>query len=358
MAGIEDYIRTDPMDTEVVIQKDRLACFCRSVYASAGMPEGDADLVALLQAETDVRGVHSHGTRALPGYVSRLESGHSNANPNIVVKQEGPSYAILDGDGGLGHLVSHKAMEIAIEKAARTGIAIVTVVNSRHFGAGANYAMMALTHDMIGFCVSSSSPGVAPYGGVDPLLGNNPVAYAIPALKEFPIVLDMACGVSAWGRVGTMQMYGRRLKDDWVLDESGNPTDDPSLAHALLPFGGVKSSGVTIVMDVLASVLPFGLSTVHREGETYHGQRLASQMFYAINISNFVKLETFKTEIDRMIGTIRNSRKKEGVDRIYLPGEVEWLKKEAWDLNGIPLHKDHVAGLTAAGKRFGVAAEW
>jgi LDH2 family malate/lactate/ureidoglycolate dehydrogenase len=143
-----------------------------------------------------------------------------------------------------------------------------------------------------------------------------------------------------------------------VLDENGEPTDDPSKAHALLPFGGVKSYGVTILMDVLASVLPFGLATVHRDDEQYHGQRLASQIFYAINIKNFVEIETFKTEIDRMIGTIRDSEKRAGTDRIYLPGEVEWMKREAWRVKGIPLHKDHVGRLEAVAKRLGVGAEW
>ena len=254
--------------------------------------------MARLQAETDVRGVHSHGTRAMPGYVTRLQNRHTNPAPNIIVTQEGPSYATLDGDGSLGQLVSHRAILLAIEKATETGIAIVTTVNSRHFGAAASYAMLALQHDMIGFCVFSTSPGVAPFGGTESLLGKNPVVYAVPAGNEFPIVLDMACGVSAWGRVCTESLYGRRLTMDWVLDEEGEPTDDPSKEHALLPFGGVKSSGIIILMDVLAGVLPFGLATVHRDEKKYRGQRLASQTFYAINIQNFVPLKAFKTEIE------------------------------------------------------------
>ena len=105
----------------------------------------------------------------------------------------------------------------------------------------------------------------------------------------------------------------------------------------MLPFGGVKGSGMTLVMDVLRGVLPFGLATVHR-GEEYAGQRMASHFFYAVKIGNFVFLETFTAEVDRMVQTVRNSRRKEGGVRIYLLGEIEWLKKEAWRKSGIPLH--------------------
>lgn len=353
----EPVVKTEPGPEEALVPYEALREMAGALYRAAGVPADDARLVAELQAETDVRGVHSHGTRALPGYIRRMQSGHTNPAASVRVVREGPSFATVDGDGGVGHLASSRAMSVAVEKAAQTGVAVACAVNSRHFGAAANYAMMALERGMVGFCVSSSSPGVAPFGGVEPLLGNNPVAYAVPAGQEYPLVLDMACGVSAWGRVGTMRMYGKRLTMDWVLDEDGKPTDDPARAHALLPFGGVKSYCFTVVMDVLAAVLPFGLATSHR-GEAYSGQWKASQFFCAIKVENFVPLADFRAEVDRLVRTVRGSRRKEGVARIYLPGEIEWLKKAAWSKSGIPLHRKHVESLEAMAAELGVEVRW
>ncbi len=290
MAEIEEpVVRTEPGPEEVLVPADVLRELAGALYRAVGVPETDAGRMADFQVETDLRGVHSHGTRALPSYISRIQKGHTEAVADVRVTREGPSFAIVDGGGGLGHLASGRAMEVAIQKAGETGIAVVGAVNSRHFGAAANYAMMALEHGIVGFCVSSSSPGLAPYGGVERLLGNCPLAYAIPAEVEYPLVLDMACGVSAWGRIGTREMYGQRLTLDWALDREGRPTDDPAEAYAMLPFGGVKGSGMTLVMDVLSGVLPFGLATMHR-GEEYAGQRMASHFFYAVKIENFVPL--------------------------------------------------------------------
>ena len=354
---VNGIVPTEPSSQERLIALGDLRKTTQSIYEAVGVPRSEATLMARLQSATDVRGVHSHGTRLVPGYLQRLQDGHTNPTPNIRIVREGPAWATIDGDHCLGHLASHRAMELAIEKADETGIAATTVVNSRHFGAAACYAMMALDHDMIGFSVTSSSRGVAPFGGNDRVLGNHAMAYAIPAMHEYPLVLDMATGRSAWGRVHTMRLYGQKLSGEWVLDEEGEVTDDPHNAHALVAPGGSKGSGLNIIMDVLSGVLPFSLATVNR-GEAFQGQRQASHFFQAIKIETFSDVTDFKREVDRMIQIIRHSRRKEGVDRIYVPGEIEWLKKTAWEKSGIPLHKTHVAGLEKAAEAQGIEAAW
>lgn len=351
----------EPSDQEILVKADELQDLISRLYQRVNVRKEDSVRMADLQVETDLRGVHSHGTRAVVGYISRIQNGHTNPNPNIEITKEGPSFAMVDGDGGLGHLASSRAMEIAIQKAMHTGISAVGVVNSRHFGAAACYATMALCHGMVGFCVSSSSRGITPYGGIERLLGNHPLAYAVPAKKEYPLVLDMATGVSAWGRIRTMQMFGRRLDGEWIVDQEGNLTDNPEEGYALLPFGGLdgglKGSGISVIMDVLSGILPFGVATVNR-GEEYSGQWMASHFFYAIKIENFIPLETFTSEVDRMVQAIRNSKRREGVDRIYLPGEIEWLKKKAWSKSGIPLHRGHVDQLSVVSEELGISTPW
>jgi LDH2 family malate/lactate/ureidoglycolate dehydrogenase len=350
----EPLLRLEPNDQEVVVKQEDLHGYVKEVYIAAGVSDEHATTMADLQVETDVRGVHSHGTRQVPGYIRRCLTGQTNPRPEIEVLEEGPGYVKVDNNGGFGHLGAVKAMDIAIEKASQTGVAIGTVVQSRHFGAAFGYAMMAAKRDMIGWSISASSPGLAPWGGSERMLGNNPVAYAVPAGDEEPLVLDMASGVSAWGRIGTMRMYGKKLTADWVLDEDGNPTDDPHEANVLLPFGGIKGSGLAIMMDVLASVLPFGVATPHRRGEEFQGQQQGAHFLQAIDISKFMNIDEFKAEIDRMIQTVRQSRKRPGVERIYLPGEIEWLKKEAWSKTGIPLHLKHVEGLEKVAGEVGI----
>jgi ureidoglycolate dehydrogenase (NAD+) len=351
---MSDEVWTEPRDQEVLVRKEDLHAFVKNIYLSARVSEQHASTMADLQVETDVRGVHSHGTRQVPSYIRRTLSGHTNPRPEIQVASEGPSFVVVDNDGGFGHLGAVRAMELAILKASATGVGIGTVVESRHFGAAFNYVMMATERGMIGWSASSSSPGLAPYGGIEPLLGNNPVAYAVPAGDEHPLVLDMATGVSAWGRIGTMQLYGKKLTMDWVLDADGRPTDDPQRAEVLLPFGGIKGSGFAMIMDVFSSVLPSGVATVHRKGDEFQGQQRATHYVQAIDIAKFTDLEAFKTEIDRMIRTVRTSRRKPGTEQIYLPGEIELLKKEAWSISGIPLHEKHVENLNQIAAEVGI----
>ena len=151
-----------------------------------------------------------------------------------------------------------------------------------------------------------------------------------------------------------MQLYGKKLTTDWVLDAEGRPTDDPQVAEVLLPFGGVKGSGFSIMMDIFSSVLPCGVATTHRQGEEFAGQQRAAHYVQAIDIAKFTDVAAFKGEMDRMIRTVRASRRKPGVERIYLPGEIEWLKKEAWNISGIPLHHRQVEDLQQIAAEVGI----
>ena len=355
MTETDPIVWTEPRDQEVLIDHAQLHAHVEAVYRSVGVSGEQARLMADLQVETDLRGVHSHGTRNTPAYVRRMLKGHTNPDPQIRVRKEGFGFAIVENDHGMGHLGSTLAMQLAIEKAKKTGVAIGTVVESRHFGAAFNYSMMAVKHDMIGIALSSSTPGLAPWGGSERILGNDPVAYAVPAGRERPLVLDMASGVSAWGRVATSQLYGKKLTMDWVLDENGQPTDDPEKAAVLLPFGGVKGSGLAIMNDILASVLPCGIATPHRRGDGFADQRRASHFFQAIDIRQFQDLESFKAEIDRLWLTVRDVRLRDGFERVYLPGEIEWLRKEAWSKSGIPMHRTHVASLDDIAEEVGIS---
>ena len=188
-------------NNKIRIKSEPFRQFTSTLYKSAGVPEAEADAVAGMQVETDERGVFSHGTRALPGYVRGILNGEINPKPTPQILTDAPSTALVDADNSLGHVAGIYAMNMAIEKAETTGFASVAVRNSNHYGAAACFAMMALPKGMIGFSTTKTGgASVVPHGGMSGLLGNHPVGYAIPTKAELPIVLDMA----VWAdRVGT-----------------------------------------------------------------------------------------------------------------------------------------------------------
>ena len=349
----------DQQTDKIRIQAEALQTFASTLYQRVGVPQTDADAVARMQVETDMRSVYSHGTRALPRYIRRIRNGEINTRPNIHVLDEAPSTATLNADNSLGHLAGIRGMGLAIEKARATGIAVVTVRNSNHYGAAACFAMMTLPEGMIGFTTTKTGgASIAPYGGISGVLGNHPLAYAIPTKEEPPIVLDMACGMAAWGRVGTFAIEGKQLPPGWALTADGEATQDPHQAKIMLPVGGPKGHGLAIVTSLLGGVLTGGPAACNRTPDTPPELARHGHFFYAINVSNFCPLDAFTEAVDAEIRTIRNSKRADGVDRIYLPGEIEWLNQQEARSHGIPLHRGHLNSLAELAVELGVDVFW
>ena len=240
-------------EQEVIVDASALQSVCSQLYQKVGVAESDADTVAEMQVLMDLRGVHSHATRAVPRYVRGIINGDINPTPELQVLEDNAASVLLNGDRGLGHLVSIHAMNMAIEKAKSASIGVAVVRNSNHFGAASSHAMRAAAQDMIGFATTNGlGVNVAVHGARSTSIGNNnALSFAIPAGEEPPIVLDMACGAAAAGRIGTARLYQEKIPLGWGLDADGNETDDPSKVAAILPAAGPKGSALAIVMDVL-----------------------------------------------------------------------------------------------------------
>ena len=338
---------------EIVVQADQLREFACTLYRKAGVSQEHAELMAALQVETDLRGVHSHGTRHAPSYIAQILSGELNPAPQIRALREGAAYVLFDGDNGLGHVASAVAMNAAIDKAKSTGIAAAGVRNAGHFGAAACFTMMAAEKNMIGFATTNTGgPSVVAPGGAERVAGNNPVSYALPAGEEPPIVLDMACGAAAWGKILTMNMYGQPVPKEWFLGGDGETVTDPSEGHLMMPAAGPKGYGLALVMGILAGPLVGGLMPCNASDEP------SKHFFIAINVSSFTDFDEYAAEVDRGIRTVRASKTVEGVDRVYLPGEIEWRKREQWIKSGIPLHVAHLRSLAEIAKRLRVGIFW
>lgn len=341
-----------------LIAVEPLRRFCIAAFEQVGVPAADAALVADTLVEADLRGVHSHGVWWVKSYVERLQRGGSNPRPQLAVLRETPAMLLLDADGALGQVASVRAMGLAIEKAKAGGVGVAAVHNSNHFGAAAYYAQMAAQRNQIGFATTDAEPTMAPWGGAGKLVvGNNPLAYAIPVDDDFTMVLDMAQSVVAWGKIFLAAQRREKIPPTWALNAEGEPTDDPheAMTGVLLPVGGYKGYGLALVMQVLSSVLSgstFGPTMPPMANPSQpqgHGH-----FFLALDIAHFIPVEEFRHSMAQVVAEQRDVPLAKGIDRIYLPGEIEHLKRQERLHNGIPLEEYVINALHQVGDELGI----
>lgn len=310
----------------ILVHPGPLKEFCRQVLERVGLNPGDATLVADSLVAANLRGVDTHGVVRLPFYVNKLKRGGTKVQPDIRVVQEGISSALIDADHGMGQVAGARAMRLAISKAKETGVALIGVYNSEHFGAAAYYSMMAAAEDMIGITWSNGPPVMAPWGGRAPTIGNAPLSIAAPTKGE-PMVLDMAMSVVSAGKVRLAAKKGEKIPKGWVINKYGRATDDPNDlpdGGALLPLG-YKGYGLAVMGEVLTSVLT-GAGMLGEVCNWLFNPEKATRtghVFMAIDIAHFIAVDRFKERIEKMADELRSSPKAEGVERIYLPGEIE-----------------------------------
>jgi len=340
----KDMATTDKATADSRISASNLAVFVARAFVAVGLPKADAQILADLMVEADLRGSDTHGVIRLPLYVRRLRAGGINAKPNIRVISDRASVALIDGDNGMGHLVMRRAAELAIEKANATGIGWVGARMSNHAGPAALYVTMPLPHDMIGlyFAVGSNNH-LPPWGGSESLLGTNPMAVAVPAMEEPAIVLDMAPTVAAYGKVRLKAQRGEPMPVGWMIDRDGKPLTDPKRADEghLLPIGDYKGYGLSLIIGILAGALnraAVGRQVIDFVKETGKATN-TGQAIAALSIDAFMPAGEFKRAVDGLIRDIRHSQRLPGVERIWLPGEQSHAKRLERREHGIPIPK-------------------
>jgi L-2-hydroxycarboxylate dehydrogenase (NAD+) len=319
-----------------------LETFARMALEKTGVPTSDATLVAKLMIVADLRGADAHGIFRLPRYITRIKAGAVNIHPNIRILEDNLATAIIDGDNAIGHLVMNKTTQVAIEKADKAGVSWVGARMSNHAGFGGLWAEMPLSRDMIGvYMAVASANHMPPWGGTEKLLGTNPIAIAIPAYEEPPVILDMATSVVAYGKVKAYQLTGKTMPVGWMIDRHGHPITDPKRSGEgfLLPIGDYKGSGLAIIIGMLAGLLNgalFGRDVIDYNVDDTSVTNTGHAIL-ALKIANFYPVEQFKRQVDNSIREIRNSQRMDCIDRIWLPGEqghARFLERRA---NGIPV---------------------
>ncbi|MEK6710134.1 MAG: Ldh family oxidoreductase [Nitrospinota bacterium] len=335
---------------------EALEGFITAVFHKLGMPEGDANWLAHTLVLTELRGVSSHGVIRLPNYARRVEAGVLNPNPRIRVEKDRGALALMDGDNGMGQIVARRAMEECIARAGRHNVALVLVKESSHFGAAATYAMLAVGEGMAGIVTTTTMKNIAPHGARAPLIGNNPISIALPGAP--PLCLDMALSVVARGYVLEAARAGKKIPEGWGLDPGGQPTTDPNevLKSALLsPIAGHKGSGLSILIDaLLAGLVGSGFSHQVKEVGDYSGKSRVAHFFLAIRIEAFLPVAAFRAAADAFCNVLRAAPKAAGVERIWMPGEMEAERERERRERGIPLSPERLKEMAEIGGRLGV----
>jgi L-2-hydroxycarboxylate dehydrogenase (NAD+) len=320
-----------------------VTAFISDAMIKAGVPVSDVGKIAELMLEADLVGADAHGVFRLPQYINRLKLGSTNAKPNIKVNRTAPATALVDGDNGMGHLVVARAAETAIELARESGVAWVGCRMSGHAGAAGVYAALPLKADMIGIYSAVANANHMPLaGGAEPLLGTNPLAIAIPAGAEPPLVLDIATSIVSYGTIKNHKLLNRPLQGDWMIDpKTGAAVIDPqkSAEALLLPMAGYKGAGLALMLGLLAGTLNgalFGRDCVDFNADPGTVTN-TGQFVLALDPSRFQALDVFKAEVDRHIRSLRNSEALPGNEAVRLPGDARAKRRDDRLRNGLTL---------------------
>jgi LDH2 family malate/lactate/ureidoglycolate dehydrogenase len=349
------------MSSTRTIPAARLREYCAGILCGLGVPPEQADTVADSLVEADLRGVDSHGANLIALYVSRIRAGSMRPRTEIRVISDDGQTLQLDGGLGPGQVAGVAAIEHAIERARTHGMAAVSVRESTHLGALAYYTLRAAEEGF--FCMAfQNGPTVVPaFGGLTPLFSTNPFSYAVPAGEEAPIVYDVATTAVAGNKLLLARKRGESIPEGWANDDQGVPTTDPEKAsmQRLQWFGGHKGFGIAMLVEILAGLLTnssFGRREVSDSPFTGLERVAKGYLFLTLDVSRFLPLDEFRSRMDELVRDVRSSEPAQGVERIYVPGEIEHLRRIERLRDGIPLAEGVVNELERVGAEFGLGA--
>ncbi|MGI6083953.1 MAG: Ldh family oxidoreductase [Acetivibrionales bacterium] len=334
-----------------------LRSFSTELFTRTGMPEEDAFIVADSLVTANLTGVDSHGVSRIPIYIERLQLGVVAKTANYEILREFPATMLVDAKNSMGAVVSARIMELAVKKAKSSGCVSVAVKNSNHFGMASYFAKMALKERLIAFVTTNAPSTMAPYGGIEPYFGTNPIACAMPS-RTIPVVMDMATSVVARGKIILAAKNGQSIPEGWAITRTGEPTINAqeALEGTVLPFAGPKGYAIAMMADILSGILaggPFGTAI----GGIYNnpdGIQQVGHFFTVIDPDCFVGKEQFLDSMDEMIRQIKSAPRAKGVEEIFLPGEIEERTRLLREKEGITLTPAVIEDLKRLGKQLNV----
>lgn len=329
-----------------------------AIFVATKVPADHARLAAESLIAADREGIGSHGVMLVPMYVDRLLAGSIAPVANISVVHDGGAAVVLDAHDCLGQISAQEAVRILVERGRRHGLASVAVRNGFHFGTAGYWARQVAAEGLVAIVMCNTRPLMPPPGGAERIVGNNPIAIALPTASGPALIADMAMSATAMGRVRLAQSAGQPIPEGWGADEAGQPTTDPAAAikGMLLPAAGPKGFGLAVMIDILCGGLAGG--AIAGQVKPLYGDPAqpyaCAHFFLAIDPRAFGVEDGFAARVDEFAGTIRGAKRAPGTERLYAPGDLEAARREENDLT-CPVPADVLANLTACARRVGVA---
>jgi LDH2 family malate/lactate/ureidoglycolate dehydrogenase len=334
-------------------QYDYLFDFTKNVFMKMGCSENDSTIIAEVFLAAELRDHASHGMIRIKDYYELWKAKRINTNPHVAIVHESPSTAVVDGDNAVGMVAARRSMEIAIEKAKKAGTGWVATRNSNHFGIAGYYAIMALEFDMIGICLTNANPLVAPTFSISRMMGTNPIAIAVPAMKQPPFIADFATTPIARGKLAVAEKKGEKVPFGFVQDKNGLPSNDPTILKyggSMLTLGGDRIHGshkgycLSSIVDIFSAVFsganfgPFVPPSVAYlpvlEKKVGEG---TGHFFGAMRIDAFQPATEFKTKMDEWIETFQSAKPDQDHEKVLIPGDPEREAEERNMRDGIKL---------------------
>ena len=346
------------------IHLDELHDFSVRTMEACGMNREDACTVADVLVGTDTFGVMTHGTKNLYGYAQKMLAGGLDAKAQPTVERQGPAWAILTGNMAMGMVSASRAMELAIQTAKNVGVAYVGVKNSCHFGAAGYYANLAAKAGMIGMVMSNADPIMAVPGGCGVSIGSNPFSYAAPTSDGKSVFLDIALSNVAALKVVMAKEKGEMLPPGCLVDREGRPTTDPNSfpgGSSLAPMAAHKGYGLAVMVEILSAVITGAgmLSQVKSWNLDMATPNNVGHAFIAIDVGQMTDMAEFEERMDALCRELRSAKRAEGTKQIFMPGEMEWAKRDkALAENAIELNDAMVANMEKLAEQFHLELNW
>ena len=351
----------------IFVKGSSLENISKTILIKEGMRPSFAASVSKALVAADMRGVDTHGaSNLLQPYVEWIRNNKINPNPTLQIVKDFAAIATVDADNGFATGFGEEAMNMAIDKAKKFGVGIVTMKNAGHSGAIGSYAMHAVKEDMIGMVMSAVNPCVVPTFGAEQRLGTNPIAIAAPARNEPDFLLDVATSAIAGGKAKLVELAGKKLGPFSIASPNGEPIQEeisvPDKFEDILflPFGGSRDSGshkgfgFAMVAEIMSGILSGCASMMIMNDRNNDGRALNSHFFAAFNIAAFTEVEKFKSNMDQMLAKLRTTKPSPGNTRVIYPGLLEREEEIARAKNGVPLHKNTVEWLDSLSEQYEV----
>lgn len=343
----------------IKVEANALRDFGTECFTKLGLPLASADLVSDTLVQADLWGHPSHGIMRLFWYGKRLRSGATVPDVRPDADNAPGALTVMDGRDGVGQVMAKAAMEQAIRAAKAHGLGAVAVRNSGHFGTAMYFTRMAAQEGCIGFISTNASPAMAPWGGREKKIGNNPFSWAVPAGRHPTMMVDMANTAVARGKLYVARNRGESIPEGWAIDAEGRITTDPAagIAGTIMPMAGHKGYALTFAMEVLSGVLS-GSSFAPSVVGPYmpEGRSGAGQFVMAVDISACRQLADFEADMERLIETMKTTPCAPGVDEIFYPGEIEARHDAQARAAGLHLPDDVARELAEGAADLGVSS--